>query len=218
MDATDHQKAAEPRDLIPVPALDPAPKLKPGSGRGVHSLEYCLYCYSPMVSTTGASQRCAHCGRVHLRVDHGSYWTREPKLVRLEWFIKLSIAATVIGAWLFISKTYDLGRVSSFLVGPMLMLGGVMWWTAGLITRKSRYFSGRVLWGASIGLLVLGIPILLFILDVIARRDSFGSEYWRSYLILASPAMPMSLLGVLLHAFAAQFEEFKEQRLARTRA
>ncbi len=218
MDATNHQDAPKPKHFEYVKPVPPAPRVKPGSGRGIHSLEYCLYCYTPMVSTQGASQRCAHCGRAHLRVDHASYWSKEPKLVRIEWAIKLSIAAIVIGFWYLTSTAYDLGMVSTFLIGPLLMLGGVMWWTAGLITRKSRYFSARVLWGASIGLLVLGIPILLFVMDVIARQEIFGAEYWRSYLILASPAAPMSLLALVLHGVSAQFEEFKELRLARTRA
>jgi hypothetical protein len=218
MDTDNPQDAPKPKHFDYVKPVSPAPKIKPGSGRGIHSLEYCLYCYTPMVSTKGASQRCAHCGRIHLRIDHASHWTKEPKLVALEWIIKLSIASVVVAFWFLTSTEYDLGPVSTFLIGPLLMLGGVMCWTAGLITRKSRYFSARVLWGASIGMLVLGIPVLLFVMDVTARKETFGAEYWRSYLILSSPAMPMALVALLLHGFAEQFEDFKQRRLARTRA
>jgi hypothetical protein len=218
MKSSDQKGAAKAKNFDYVNPVEPAIKVTAGSGRGIHSLEYCLYCYTPMMTTKGASQRCAHCGRVHLRIDHTSHWTKEPKLVALERFIKLSIAAVVTAFWFYTSAEYNLGPVSSFLFGPLLMLGGVMWWTAGLITRKSRYFSGRVLWGASIAMLVVGMPILLFVMDVTARHETFGAEYWRSYLILASPAMPMTLVALLLLGLTTHFEDFKARRLARTKA
>lgn len=183
-------------------------------GRGVHSLEYCLFCYAPMATTCGASQRCARCGRVHLRIDHSTHWSREPKLVCIEWSIKGVIASLIIAWFVYLSMNHELGPVSTFLIGPMLMLGGVLWWTAGLITRKPRYFSGRVLWTSSILMLAFGTPVLLFIMDVVARRSTFGSEYWKAYLILASPVLPMIVIAGLLLLFAKSFDRFKERRLA----
>lgn len=184
------------------------------SGKKIHSLEYCLYCYAPLTTTSGASQRCPHCGRVHLRADHASRWTREPLLVRIEQSIKLLIAGLICGWLVYLNNTIHLGRLSTFLIGPLLMLGGVLWCTAGLITRKSRYFSGRVLWCSSILLLVVGLPLLLFVMDVVARRQSFNAEYWSTYLVLASPALPLILFAIALHFGARRFEAFKARRLA----
>lgn len=184
------------------------------SGRGPHSLEYCLYCYAPMATTVGASQRCARCGKVHLRRDQVSHWSREPKLIAIEWAIKSVIVVGLI-VYLGITTTnYQLGPVSTFFIGPLLMLGGVLWWTTGLITRRPRYFSARVLWSTTILMLVFGTPLLLFVMDIVARRESFDSDYWQAYMVLASPALPMLIIAALLHFFSARFAAFKKRRVA----
>ena len=186
--------------------------------------EYCLYCYAPL-HTLNASQRCARCGRVHVRADQAAYWTKEPTIVRVERVLKFGVVLLMVGVfsvfWFDIDlgherlKTFHLGRVNTFLIGPLLMLGGLLWWTAGFITRKPRYFSPSVLWISVFLMLALGTPVLLFILDVAARHSSFGAEYWEAYLVLASPAIPMPFLGLALFLLSRKYEVFKKQRVDR---
>ncbi len=160
-----------------------------------------------------------------MRADQASYWSREPKIVRVERLVKFGVVVLTLGIFsVFLFqldlgherlKTFKLGPVNSFLVGPLLMLGGLMWWTAGFITRKPRYFSPRVLWVSVFLMFAVGTPVLLFILRVAARRASFDAEYWQAYLVLAPPAIPMPFLGILLVLAGRRFEAFKRRRIAK---
>ena len=182
----------------------------------IHRTEYCLYCYEPLQGPSRASQRCERCGKVHLHADHATYWTRERRLVEVESLVKFGIFILVVIFFFALANKVGMGphRINTFFIGPLVMLGGVLWWTAGLITRKPRYFSPRVLWISTIVLLILGPPVLLFVLDVIARKESFGPEYWKGYLVLASPGLPMLLIAVALHFLGDRFQEFKRKRIS----
>lgn len=181
----------------------------------IRKKEYCLYCYTPIVAKPGPSQRCESCDRVHVRINQAVYWSLEPGLRKIEWWIKAGIVVFVVGLFMVLVKAVDLGphAVNSFFIGPLVMLGGVLWWTAGLITRKPRYFSARVLWSTVLVLLVLGPPVLFFLMDVVARRESYGAEYWKGLLFMSSPAVPMIVIAGVLHFFSDRFEAFKRKRL-----
>lgn len=176
---------------------------------------YCLYCYTTLESTSGPSQRCPSCGRVHVRVNQAVFWTLEPRLRWIEAMVKAGIVLFLVGVLLALAMKVDMGThpVNTFFIGPLVFLGFVLWWTAGLITRKPRHFSPRLLWVTVLGLLVVGPPILLFVLDVAARRESFGPAYWNSMLLLTSPAIPMFCIALALHFFAGRFEAFKKRRI-----
>ncbi len=130
--------------------------------------------------------------------------------------IKALIVVLMVALFLSLALAVDMGphAVNTFFVGPIVWLGGVLWWTAGLITRKPRYFSPKLLWVGSILLLVLGTPVLMFVLDLVARRESFGPEYWRNYLVLVSPALPLIILASLLPILGERFESFKRERVS----
>lgn len=181
----------------------------------IQTSSYCLYCYSSIETTRGVSQRCPRCGRRHSKAEHEAYWSREPRLRAIESLIKTLIVAGM--AVLILAIIGELGPdgapVILFFIGPIVWLGGALFWTAGLITRRPRYFSAKLLWVGSITLYVVGTPILMFVLDVIARRESFGADYWRSYLLLVSPAVPLAMLAAGLRWFGGWFETFKRERL-----
>lgn len=181
----------------------------------VQTASYCLYCYAPLETTGAVSQQCPRCGRRHSRGEHAQYWSREPRLREYEVTIKALIVLAVLALVPLIIK--ELGSDSSplilFFIGPLVWFGGVLYWTVGLLTRRPRYFSARLLWLGTITLYVVGTPLLMFTLDLIARREDFGAEYWRKYLVLLTPAVPLLILASALGAFGRRFEEFKRRRI-----
>ena len=185
------------------------------TNRRIKRSQYCLYCYTPLPSKAGPSLRCESCGRIHVRIDSAKFWTREPRLLSLERSVKAGIILSVVALFLVLARAVDMGphRVNTFFIMPLLMLGGVLWWTAGLVTRKARYFSPRMLWSTVLVLMVVGPPVLIFALDISARRESFGPEYWKALLVLASPAAPMFIIATALHLFGDRFEAFKRKRI-----
>lgn len=182
----------------------------------VQTTAYCLYCYAPLESSSGPSKRCARCGNIHLKADQATYWTRERYMRGVEYAVKLGIVVFLVLFFLALAAKVDMGahRINTFFIGPLALLGGVLWWTAGLITRKPRYFSPRLLWGLVLLLLIVGPPILFFVMDVIARKETFGPGYWTNSLALALPGLPLLVIGALLHFFGEHFEGFKRRRIA----
>ncbi|MFT7671102.1 MAG: hypothetical protein ACI8X5_003818 [Planctomycetota bacterium] len=181
----------------------------------VNTRHYCLYCYTPFLSTGNASQRCPECARIHVRVDQALYWSREPALISMECSVKAIILLFLALFYWVLIKTIGMGahRINTFLIGPMVLLGGVLWWTAGLITRKPRYFSARLLWGLVIGLLIVAPPVLLFVMDLVAHRASFGAAYWKASFAMMLPGIPMLIIGIALHFLGRRFERFKRARI-----
>ena len=159
------------------------------------------------METDGPSQRCSRCGRIHLHVNQEVYWTLEPGLRRIERAVKAGIVLFLALFLIAITKEYELGPVSSFFVGPLVWLGCALWWTAGLITRKPRHFSPRLLWTTTVIMLVVAPPILIFLLDVAARREGFDATYWRKLLLLATPGMPAFVFAGALQLFGWLFAE-----------
>ncbi len=182
----------------------------------IQRAHYCLYCYGPLESKPGPSQRCERCGRVHVQVDHAVYWTLEPRMRWIERVVKASIVVSILGLPLVLVKWsggFD-NLTGTFLCGPFLLLGPALWWTAGLITRQPRHFSPRVLWTTVVLLFAVAPPILIFIIDVAARHESFGPDYWRALPLMAVPATPAILVAAGLQLFGRSFEAFKRRRIA----
>lgn len=181
----------------------------------IHRSAYCLYCYEPLEPSSKPTQRCPRCGKIHVQVNQAVFWSLEPALLRIERGIKLGVVLLMAALLVAVAKKMGMEahRVNAVFIGPIAMLGGVLWWTAGLITRKPRYFSARLLWSTVLVLLVVVPPILLLVLDLQTHRGSFGPEYWRSLLFLTAPALPMVVLAACLRHFAGRFEEFKKRRI-----
>lgn len=184
-------------------------------GQRIQRAQYCLYCYEPLESKSGPSQRCGRCGRIHVRINQQVYWSLEPRLRFIENLVKLGIVIFLAGLMVALAVEVGMGahRVNTFFIGPLVFLGFVLWWTAGLITRKPRHFSPRMLWSTVLLLLVFGPPVIFFVLDVAARREAFGPEYWNSMLMMVIPALPMAFIAAGLHVFGRRFEAFKKRRI-----
>lgn len=180
------------------------------------SSRYCLYCYEALERTGSVSQRCPRCNRVHLKRDSLRFWTREPQMIVIERCVKAGVVLFIVALFLAIHATLGPTAQStdSFFFGPLVMLGGVLWWTAGLITRKPRNFSARLLWGLVILLLVVGPPVLFMTLDLVAQREDMDFDYLKRNLAMALPGLPLIVIGIPLHFLSGRFERFKQERIA----
>lgn len=160
--------------------------------------DYCLYCYA----TLDGAKDCPACGRAHVVVDARIYWSREPRLRRFEQALKglLITLLVLVFVWLAVQVGSESGdsRVATFLVGPALIIGGALFWTAGLVTRRPGYVSPSLVWGLVIGLFVIAGPLLLVLLDFLAQRDISGGEYWGKFANIFVRGLPMLLLGGVL--------------------
>ena len=175
--------------------------------------DYCLYCYAPL----GGAEECPDCGVPHVVVDARAYWSREPRLRALEGALKAVLYVALVFA--FVKLAIVVGsesgdpRVAAFLVGPILILGIALHWTAGLITRRAGYVSPKLVWGLVVGLFVFAGPLLLVLLDFLARRDVTGGEYWGKFVDIFVRGLPVLLLGGVLYLAGLGLEAYKRRVL-----
>ena len=160
--------------------------------------DYCLFCYAKL---DGAPE-CPDCGRAHDVLHARTFWSREPRLRRFEEALKGLLVTLLVLAfvWLAVRVGSESGdpRVAAFLVGPVLIVGGALYWTAGLITRRASYVSPRLVWGLVIGLFVFAGPLLLVLLDFLSKRDISGGEYWGKFADIFVRGLPVLGIGAVL--------------------
>ena len=138
------------------------PEPRPGS--------YCLHCYAPGQSTQGASTTCSACGRTQLREDGRSLWTREPRIVELEQWLRIGAVALplFVLAWaMWPVVRGDFGargyRTFGFLAIGLLLAMALLHDTACLVTHRRSTFRVELLWSylpLAIGLLPVGYLLL----------------------------------------------------------
>jgi hypothetical protein len=129
---------------------------------------YCLRCYLALERRKDARQVCPRCDYVNVRVDQRIYWTQEVWLCRLEQIAKIGIVLLI--AWItwqmLFARQAGTGRGHGFAVGFPILLGVVLWDTAGKITRQLPYFRATIVWAV----------ILAFVGVLAAMSGTFGKN------------------------------------------
>lgn len=171
---------------------------------------YCLYCYAPMERTRVASEHCPACDHIVLRVDRERRWTLEPRFVRAEGFLILTIWLTCVVAFAY-SALSELG----FGLGHVIALpivGGFLHVTASKLTHRLRGVRFDILWGvAAPGFVIFSFMVFFYL---IATSDH-GLEPPRSWRPYIGPFLFLCLLASSPSAvlLSRRIERWKARRV-----
>ena len=117
---------------------------------------YCLYCYAPLPNPEGARDVCAHCGKVNLKIDRRTFWTKEPWIVRIERTLKMVVMVPAVLLTLAAPFVGGGGTpAGGFALFAPLILGIIVWQTLSKITRWDPHLDARILWTAVFALIAL---------------------------------------------------------------
>lgn len=182
---------------------------------------YCLRCYSDLDWPSSARTVCPSCGFLNLRVDHRVYWTREPKLVEVEWSLKAAvIVVSGIVGFSLISTSTASGTGAGWFFAIPFVAAVAMWSSLSKITRHGSYFSAKVLWSAVfllpvVGLLVVGICQVVGCLSSSTGWDELaGIELWVSLAVVGVLAALFSILGASVWVLMAWAERWKARKIS----
>lgn len=187
---------------------------------------YCLYCYASLgVSMAtdshakdekakqrqapGASLHCPKCERVNLVVDTHRFWSKETRLVELEWWLKAGVMVLVLGisAVALLNPGTGLSAAGHGMAAGAPILIGILLWDLASITLKRSLFNGAIVWGV--------VAVVAGLLPAIG-------------IFLVTQGLPLPIrivLACLPFSFAvgpilgkSRFEAWREARIARGQA
>lgn len=166
-------------------------------------LPYCLACYAPIERSTRTSVTCPRCEFVNLAADQRRYWTLEPKLKETEWLAKVA-TGLVVGLVVFLMMRrigIRFGLAQGYAVGFPIVIGWVLWETAGKITQKKPYFRATLFWMA-----LPGIVALPFVLATVWPGDMTAKERLISILV-ATVIGSLALIPYLVGKSTVRWQE-----------
>jgi hypothetical protein len=174
-----------------------------------YAFPYCLACYAPLEAelATGshelgakakarrnarASIPCTQCDSVNLRVDIKDHWTKEPRIVEVEWWLKASVVLViaVMSFATLMTRQTGLSAAGHGMVVGAPILSAIVLWDLMSITRKRGLFNGGILWGVAVPALVLsvGLVVILFTGTVQYGDAAIGG----AFIVICAP-IPMLL-------------------------
>ena len=144
-----------------------------------HPSRYCLNCYAPIERPRSASEVCEACGEVNLRQDFQLYWSREPRLRRLEGTLKLLIVLSGLASFALMAfgtrSMHGYAGVGYAIGGPLLT-GMILWDTASLLTRRRSAYRLEIVWPLLVAALGLG-PLVVFL----GAGFVISFEFWTAW-------------------------------------
>lgn len=182
-----------------------------GRGRIRARQAQCLRCYGLLDRPEAASEVCPHCGFTNLAAWRRVFWTREPRLVRIEWAFKAAIAAAMGGltAWATLNMSHLGTGAGWFLLIPALA-GIALWFTASKTTQHVHYFNAGLLWSLTIALIGC-IPLMAMLGFVLFGLDD--GPILADLLMGILIALPFLLPAWGIHLLARRLERWKRERL-----
>ena len=167
---------------------------------------YCLRCYAPLEKVREACLTCAACGHRNVLADQRLFWTQEPNLMELEWFLKVGIVFLLaVIFWALLSgMQMQFGMGQGYAIGFPIVIGAVLWETTGKLTRRKPYFRATLFWTAIP--LVIALPAVLGMLYP-GDAPAIGRA------IMAAIALVLISFALLARWIGMRLEHWKEARI-----
>lgn len=173
---------------------------------------YCLHCYAPMERMAGASEPCPRCGRPNLKDDQRRFWTREPRLVRLQGLANLGVTAAVVstGAAILFHPGVGTGRGHGMAVGLPILLGVLGWDAASGLTRRT------TMWRS--GLVLAGVLAVFGLLTAVVAAAAVRAGRWADSLGIAGLAILLCAAAFAAFRAGPTFARWRQRYVARAQA
>lgn len=180
---------------------------------------YCLHCYAPMEPIKGASSRCEVCQRTTRRLDHGTFWSQSPRIMRIERCVKLALVGLALaGVVAVVMNARAIAMFTPwgglFCIAVILVLSMLLWDLVGMI---SRHRSASRLDIVMPWIIAASGPAMTF-----AAFISYNPGYFKRGLTPGSPAspswtfsLPFLYLGLITWVLRRSLLDWREQQLVR---
>ncbi len=174
------------------------------SARSARGRRTCLYCYAPFRVERG-TQACPDCGAEQSRLDQERWWTREARFVGIEKGLK--VGALLLTALLGVVLTQVMDVTSlPWGIGLLAALGGLLWYTAGCVTRRASFMDLRFLWPPLLVCIAFGPLVISELLRWIGgeQATASGEGALRDGFVWALPWLPAIALSFTIPGLFAR--------------
>ena len=170
---------------------------------------YCLRCYAALDKTRQATVACESCRCINVMADQRLYWTQEPSLIEVEFFVKVGIGFVLAGMyWLMLrGMRMQFGTGQGYAIGGVIVIGAVLWETAAKITRRKLYFRATLFWNAVPA--VIALPLVVGTLWPSREVPMTGRA------IVAAIALVLFSFSLAAHRIGGRIERWKSERIRR---
>jgi len=177
---------------------------------------YCLYCYAHLPRFEQASQVCACCGKVNLKVDQSIFWTRERDMREYELIAK-TLIVLVFGwfSWTLLTG-FEGGtgtKGSGFIVGGVILPAWVLWETASRLTHRTGILDLRIIWTVLPGSIGGAAIVLVLGTSMVFRREP-SPEFFGA---LVAFTVVISTLGLIGWFGSTAFHRWRDRHIIRGR-